>query len=50
MRVAFTQTPVFEIHRAEPEDINQEPSDMLCATNAEQVVPELSECYSEPER
>ena len=40
---------MFEIHRAEPEEFYQEPSDSYVQPTAEQDVPELSECYSEPE-
>ena len=47
MAMASPQTPMFEIHRAEPEEFYQEPSDSY--VTKEQDVPELSECYSEPE-
>lgn len=49
MAMASPQTPMFEIHRAEPEEFYQEPSDSYVQPTAEQDVPELSECYSEPE-
>ena len=49
MAMASSQTPMFEIHRAEPEEFYQEPSDSYVQPTAEQDVPELSECYSEPE-
>ena len=49
MAMASPQTPMFEIHRAEPEEFYQEPSDSYAQPTAEQDVPELSECYSEPE-
>ena len=48
MAMASPQTPMFEIHRAEPEEFYQEPSDSYVQPTAEQDVPELSECYSEP--
>ena len=49
MAMASPQTLMFEIHRAEPEEFYQEPSDSYVQPTAEQDVPELSECYSEPE-
>ena len=49
MATPSSQTPMFEIHRAEPEEFYQEPSDSYVQPTAEQDVPELSECYSEPE-
>ena len=49
MAMDSPQTPMFEIHRAEPEEFYQEPSDSYVQPTAEQDVPELSECYSEPE-
>ena len=49
MAMASPQTPMFEIHRAEPEEFYQEPSDSYVQPTAEQDVPKLSECYSEPE-
>ena len=48
MATPSSQTPMFEIHRAEPEEFYQEPSDSYVQPTAEQDVPELSECYSEP--
>ena len=50
MAMASPQTPMFEIHRAEPaKTFIREPSDSYVQPTAEQDVPELSECYSEPE-
>ena len=49
MAMASSQTPMFEIHRADPEEFYQEPSDSYVQPTAEQDVSELSECYSEPE-
>ena len=43
MAMASPQTPMFEIHRAEPEEFYQESSDSYVQPTAEQDVPELSD-------
>lgn len=49
MAMASPQTPMFEIHRAEPEEFYQEPSDSHVHQRQSRMYRNSSECYSEPE-